>query len=114
MIKNAIRRPKPVLINPRDRKKAHTMSQIVPLPKPISTSLVLRIPKKAQIVSDRNATAPIGIGCKINPAMVATKMANKCYAASESPCGQGRNQMTAPIPNTITHFLRAVLTMIFP
>ena len=42
------------------------------------------------------AMAPMGIGFKIKPTMVATKMANKCQACAVMPAGIGLNQMPAP------------------
>ena len=112
MMQKAMRRPRPVLMKPRERKNAQTMSQIVPLPKPIKASFVFRMPKKAQSVSERKATAPIGMGCRMKPAMVATKTAKSFQAAGERPAGTGQNQMTIPSPRTMAHFLSAALSMI--
>ena len=96
-------------MNPRDRKKAQTMSQIVPFPKPISASLVFRMPRMAQKVRDRNATAPIGMGRRINPAIVATKTAKSVQAFGESPSGHGNSHTASPRASTISQLLSCVI-----
>lgn len=68
----------------------------------------------AQNVSDRNATAPIGIGCRIKPAMVATKMAKSVQAFGLKPSGHGSIQITKPRPSTISQLLKVLVISFSP
>ncbi|MEZ4560841.1 MAG: hypothetical protein R2854_31130 [Caldilineaceae bacterium] len=74
-----------------------TISQIVELPNPLSESPMLKVPVSAVTVIPVSATAPMGMGFKMMPTMVPTKIANKCQASMATPSGGGINQMTAPI-----------------
>ena len=73
-----IRFPKPVLIKPRENKKAPTINQIAELAKPDIASPIFKVPVKAATVITTMDTPPIGNGWVIKPTIVATKMANKC------------------------------------
>ena len=109
MMTKAILFPKPVLIKPLERKKAQTINQMVPLPKPINASPVLRTPVTAQNVRSKKATAPMEIGCRINPAMVAIKMANRCHALGVKPSGVGQIQTISSSPKTMIQFRDVLL-----
>ena len=113
IIKNAIRRPNPDLINPRAKRKAQIMSQIVLLPNPEIATLVVITPVNAAIVTPKNATAPIGNGAKMNPKIVLTNTANKCHAWSVIPFGTGKNHITTPTAIVIKR-LRICLEDILP
>ena len=58
----AIRFPKPVLIKPRENKKAPTINQIAELAKPEMPSLIFNVPVKAATVITTMDTPPIGNG----------------------------------------------------
>ena len=57
-----MRRPRPVLLNPRDSKKADTMSQMVELENPASSSLMLARPRNPMRLRLAIEIAPSGIG----------------------------------------------------
>ena len=58
----AIRFPKPVLIKPRENKKAPTINQIAELAKPEIASPIFNVPVKAATVITTMDTPPIGNG----------------------------------------------------
>ena len=72
--------PKPVLIKPSANINADTINQIVVLEKPASASPVFITPKIGKSVMAIRAMAPMGIGCRMKPAMVAIKMARSPQA----------------------------------
>ena len=92
-----MRLPRPVLIKPSANMKADTINQIVVLENPASASPVFMIPRMGSKVSAISAIAPMGIGCRIKPAIVAMKTANRPQAWAVTPAGAGINQMIAPI-----------------
>ncbi len=64
-------------MKPREIMKARTMSQITTSPKPLRESPMPRVPDTAVAPMPIMATAPMGSGARMIPAMVVTKMANR-------------------------------------
>ncbi len=88
---NAMRAPSPVLMNPREMKKASTISQMTVLPNPESASPMVSVPVAAVAAMPTIATAPMGRGLSMIPMIVATKMASRWIAFGSTPSGAGRN-----------------------
>ena len=95
-----MRLPSPVLIKPREMKKATTISQIVLLPNPLSAWLMVSVPESAVVAIPSKAIAPIGSGLTTIPTIVATKIARRCQALASTPDGGGTNQIITPTTNT--------------
>ena len=87
-----MRAPSPVLMNPREMKKARTISQMTLLPKPLNESVTPSVPDAAVAQMPMKATAPMGSGFRMIPTIVATKIASRCIAAGSTPSGAGTNQ----------------------
>ncbi|MNF92144.1 hypothetical protein D3C84_747810 [compost metagenome] len=92
-----MRRPRPVLITPREIKKASMTSQTRSVPVDRVTSARDTTPTRTPTVEPIMATADIGKGAVMMPAMVATNTANMCHAFPSRPDGAGRNHRAMPI-----------------
>ncbi len=75
----AIRRPRPVLVNPSEMKNAATISQMVGSEKPPSATSGSSVPVIIAAVRPTRATAPSGSGCRIRPSTVPVKMASSAH-----------------------------------
>ena len=84
-------------MKPSANMNAETMSQIVVLENPASASPAFMMPRSGRSVQARIAMAPIGIGCRMKPAIVATNTASSLHAGAETPAGAGMNHRTMPI-----------------
>src|SRR5271165_608519 len=62
---------------------------------------MLNVPVIAVAAMPRSAIAPISSGLMIIPAIVATKIANRCHALGWTPAGGGMNQMIVPTIKTL-------------
>ena len=89
-------------------KKAATTSQTTVLPKPAVASAIVRVPESTAKAAATKATAPIGMGRRMIPTIVATKMANRCHARGSTPDGIGTNQ--SAVPTRMTAARRATAT----
>ena len=96
----AMRVPNPVLTNAVAMKNAATTSQTTVLPKPPVASPMVSVPESTANETDTNARAPIGIGRRMMPTMVATKTARSCQARGSTPSGVGTSQIRAPTSAT--------------
>ncbi|MCY1242281.1 hypothetical protein D9M72_552330 [compost metagenome] len=103
-----MRRPSPVLITPREMKKASITSQTRSVPVDLVTSAKDTTPASTPAVAPMMATAAMGSGAVMMPAMVATNTANMCHAFSSRPAGAGRNQRTMPIPTGTRNLQRSL------
>ena len=79
-------------MNPLVNKNAATISQIVVFEKPLKTVWRGRVPVSATTIIPIKVTAPIGIGFKISPRIVAANIARRRMPAGWTPSGTGRNQ----------------------
>ena len=79
-----MREPRPVLMKPREMKKASTINQITTSEKPLSASAMGRVPLTAVRAIPTMATAPMGSGLRMMPIMVVMKMARRCRPRSQS------------------------------
>ena len=82
-----MREPKPVLINPLERKNANTTSHIMLSLKPDRLSAKESVLVRTQAAMLRSATAPIGSGFKMSAEMVVMNMIKICHALAVSPAG---------------------------
>ena len=57
---------------------------------------IVKVEESTAKAAATNAMAPMGIGRRTIPTMVATKMARRCHALGCTPDGTGKNQMVAP------------------
>ena len=71
-------------MKPREMKKASTMSQITTSENPLSASAMGSVPLRAVMAMPRAAMAPMGIGLRMMPTMVAMKIARRCRPLSQS------------------------------
>ena len=109
MMTKAILFPKPVLIKPLERKKAQTINQMVPLPKPINASPVLRTPVTAQNVRAKKSNRTHGNRLQ-------DKSSDGCYKdGKQMPClrvkpsGVGQIQTISSSPKTMIQFRDVLL-----
>ena len=77
------------MIKPRVRRKADTISQTVLLANPESIGPIFSVWVRPVIMTPIITMAPWGKGVRINPMMVATKMARRCHASFFTPAGNG-------------------------
>ena len=87
-------------MNPRPMKKAMTMSQTLPLPKPLKASFRLKALVAASTVMAVKTRAPRGMGFMRNPKMVLTNTAKTFQPLGLTPAGQGMNHRTRNKANT--------------
>jgi hypothetical protein len=78
--------PSPVFITPREMKKAHSTSQTSGSLYPLSASAGVIVPVTAMAQTPKSTTAPAGAG-RIEPTMVAMKMASSHHDLSLMPSG---------------------------
>ena len=84
-----MRLPRPVLIKPREKKNAITISQIVLLPKPLNAWLTLSVPESAVsgrlpaffMKNAREGPKPSG-GCRTFPAKLSYAFGTRLYFQS--------------------------------
>ena len=77
-------------------KKAATTSQTIGAPKPAVASSIVRVRVRTATPVATRATAPIGRGRRMIPAMVVTKMARSFHASGSTPTGTGRSHSPTP------------------
>src|SRR4030095_9221972 len=97
---NAIRRPSPVLIIPRDMKNPASTTQPIGPPSPASALETGCTPSKAVALTPSKTIAPPGTGRSVSPRTVATKIANKFQAAAGMSGGWGISATRTPAPTT--------------
>lgn len=99
----AILSPRPVLTNPRAKKKEMTINQMTSLvnaAKAVENASVL---VTIEVVRPRNAHAPTGNGLKTRPAIVERKIERSCHACGETSTGLGtRKRRMRPMEMEIT------------
>ena len=88
-------------MKPVANMKADTISQIVPFEKPSSAWPAFMTPSTGRSAQAMIAMAPSGSGCRMKPAIVATKTASRPHACGPTPAGAGINQMIAPMATQI-------------
>src|SRR3974390_3719004 len=101
---NATRRPNPLLITPRETKRPRATRKTRSVPVAATTAVKGMTPRSVATVAPIKATADIGSGAAMMPAIVATNIANICQALGLKPSGTGMNQMMAPIAIGMTNF----------
>lgn len=103
----ARRLPRPVLMNPRAKKKASAISQGMGSPKAENAAEKVRVLVRTDAPRPINATAPRGRGWVMMPTMVARKIARSCHALRATPAGAGMNQIRTPVRIDAAKGLRA-------
>jgi hypothetical protein len=101
-------------MNPLANKNAATINQTVVSAKPDKASAGLSTFSNTLSEMLVNAMAPMGIGFRMKPTIVATKMANKCQACAVIPAGIGPNQMPAPTANVANDLMTFELKQFTP
>uniref|UniRef100_A0A0A9FIH0 PDCT1 n=1 Tax=Arundo donax TaxID=35708 RepID=A0A0A9FIH0_ARUDO len=98
-----MRSPRPVLTNPRAKKKDMTMSQMTSLVKAEKAAVNGSVCVATAAVSPRKAQAPTGSGPSTSPAMVERKMERSCHARRLTSAGRGaRNRTARPTAREMT------------
>ena len=96
----AMRVPSPVFTKAVAMKKAATTSHTTVLPKPAVASAIVSVPVSTATPVATNAVAPIGIGRRTIPTIVATKTARSRQARGSTPAGAGASHSSAPTRTT--------------
>ena len=94
------------MITPLEMKNASSTSQTRSVPVDFTTSSKVITPVSAPAVAPMMATADIGSGAVMMPAIVATKIANMCQALGGKPAGGGMNHSTRPMATGMRNFQR--------
>ena len=92
-------------------KNAATTSHTTVLPKPPVASAIVSVPESTANATATKARAPMGIGRRTIPTIVATNTARSRNARGSTPSGAGTNQIRPPARITaprLAAFARAV------
>ncbi len=100
MNRNAMRRPNPVLIMPRDMKNAASTSHTIGSPYPDKAVAMGWTPRITLAPTPSRTIAPPGSGCSVSPATVAKKIASRFQESADTPAGGGTAAIASPMPMT--------------
>src|ERR1043165_7978458 len=112
MNRNAMRRPRPVLIMPREMKNAASTSHTTGSAYPVSTSFIFITLKSGNAVTPSRTTAAPGIGRTIDPVIVAAKIASSRHDCGVTPLGDGINRIPTATNKTTTQRSKRLLNPI--